>query len=66
MSRRRISMNTVREIVRLNDQCVLSQRVIARALDVSRPVVSEYIGRIHSAGLVYEKTKDMAIILFCR
>jgi transposase len=59
MPRRRISMNKVREIVRLNDQCGLSQRVIARALNVSRPVVSEYIDKVRSAGLVYEKIKDM-------
>ena len=52
-------MNKVREIVRLNDQCGLSQRVIARALNVSRPVVSEYIDKVHSAGLVYETIKDM-------
>jgi predicted transcriptional regulator len=53
MPMQRISMNKVREIIRLNEQCNLSQRTIARALKISRPVVKEYIDKIHSSGLDY-------------
>lgn len=53
MPMRRISMNKVREIIRLHEQCNLSQRSIARALYISRPVVREYIRKIHASGLNY-------------
>jgi transposase len=53
MPMQRISMNKVREIIRLNEQCNLSQRTIARALKISRPVVKEYIDKIHSSELDY-------------
>ena len=38
MVMRRICMNKVREIIRLNEQCNLGQRAISRALNISRPV----------------------------
>lgn len=47
-------MNKIREIIRLDQDCNLSQRAIARALGISRSVVSEYIRKIKSAGVDYK------------
>jgi transposase len=52
-------MNKVREIIRLFEQCNLSQRSIARALYISRPVVNEYIRKIHASGLDYQTAKEL-------
>ena len=52
-------MEKVREIIRLNEQNNLSQRMIARALQISRPVVAEYIRKIAAAGLTYADIRDM-------
>ena len=60
MTQRRLSMRKIREIMRLNDEHALSQRGISRALDISRPVVSDYISKIHSAGLSYQDIKDIS------
>jgi len=46
-------MNKVREILRLKQQCDLGQRAIARALNISRPVVRQYLERLESAGVDY-------------
>jgi len=65
MPMRRISMEKVREIIRLYQCCGLKQRAIARALGVSRPVVKAYIDNIQSAGLDYaeiEKMEDDALL----
>ena len=59
MPMQRISMNKIREIIRLNEQCNLSQRAIARALNISRPIIKEYINKINSSGLDYAKIKDI-------
>jgi len=53
-------MNKVREIIRLYEQCNLSQRSIARALSISRPVVSEYLSKIQSSGLDYSAIEKLA------
>ena len=45
MVMKRICMNKVREIIRLKEQCNLGQRAIARALNISRPVVKEYLNK---------------------
>ena len=60
MAQRRLSMRKIREIMRLNDEHALSQRGISRALDISRPVVSDYISKIHSANLNYQDIKDIS------
>jgi len=59
MPMRRISMNKVREIIRLFEQCNLSQRSIARALSISRPVVKDYIRKIRASGLDYAATQTL-------
>lgn len=55
----RISMEKVREIIRLDEQSGLSQRKIARALQITRPVVAEYLRKISAAGLTYADIRDM-------
>jgi len=52
-------MEKVREIIRLHEQCGLKQRPIARALNVCRPSVREYIDKITAAGLDYAAIQDM-------
>jgi transposase len=52
-------MNKVREIIRLNEQCNLGQRAIARALNISRPVVKAYINKIQSSGLDCSMIKNI-------
>ena len=56
---RRLSMEKIREIIRLKE-AGLSDRMIHRALFVSRPVVKEYVEKIRSAGLDYTAIRDMA------
>ncbi len=43
MANRRISMGKIRELLRLDEKCGLSNRQIARALNISRPAVKEYL-----------------------
>ena len=52
-------MKKVREIMRLYEQGGLSQRQIAQALGISRPVVSDYIIKIKTSGLVYKDIENM-------
>jgi len=56
---KRISMNKIRELIRLHDVANLSQRAISRALGTSRPVVSDYITKIEKAGLSYQAIQGM-------
>jgi transposase len=46
-------MEKVREILRLKEQCRLSERAISRALNVSRPVVKDYLAKLSKAGISY-------------
>lgn len=59
MSQRRISMKKIREIMRLYEHSGLSQRQIAQALGISRPVVSDYITKIKTSGLAYKDIENM-------
>lgn len=51
-------MRNVREIIRLHEQARLSQRQIARATKVSRPVVAQYLRWYSSSGLTYEQLDE--------
>jgi len=42
MARQRTSMKKIREVIRLKSTTLLSDRQIARALNISRPVVAKY------------------------
>ncbi|MFQ6605947.1 MAG: IS21 family transposase [Fidelibacterota bacterium] len=52
-------MDKIREIIRLKKEAQLSERVISRALNVSRPVVKQYVDDINRAGLDYAAIKAM-------
>lgn len=55
MSRKRIGMNKIRETIRQHEECGLSGRQIARALGISRPVVSQYVTDFKATGLEYRE-----------
>lgn len=52
-------MNRIREILRLGATQDMSQRMIARAVGVSRPAVSRYLSAFTCSGLKYEETVDL-------
>lgn len=58
MPKARIAMNKIREILRLHES-QLSNRMISRALKVSRPVVAEYISQAAAAGLTWEEVQQL-------
>jgi transposase len=59
MARKRISMKKIREIIRFKETTDMSDRKIARALNISRPVVAQYIRDFTASGLTYEEIKGM-------
>ncbi|MFA5546824.1 MAG: IS21 family transposase [Sphaerochaetaceae bacterium] len=59
MARKRISMKKIREIIRFSEIPGMSVRKIAGALNVSRPVVAQYIKDFKASGLSYAQIKDM-------
>ncbi len=59
MPKARIAMNKIREILRLHESS-LSNRMISRALKVSRPVVADYISQAASAGLTWEHVQQLS------
>ncbi|MFC1859754.1 helix-turn-helix domain-containing protein [Thermodesulfobacteriota bacterium] len=59
MARKRINVKKIREIIRFKRTSDMSDRKIARALNISRPVVSQYIKDFNTTGLTYEEIKDM-------
>jgi len=60
MARKKIGMKKIREMTRFQETTDMSERKIARALNISRPVVAQYINDFKTSGLTYEDTKDMA------
>ena len=59
MANRRTSMNKIREVIRLHHESGLSNRQISRAINISRPVVSQYLINFKLSGLTYEAIKSM-------
>jgi len=59
MAQRKATMKKIREILRLKEESGLSLRKISRAMKLSRPVVTDYIGRCLNRGLDYKRIKDM-------
>ena len=59
MRRKRISMEKLREILRLSEISKLSCREIAAALNISKTVVSQYIGEFKEAKLSYLDIQDI-------
>ncbi len=60
MARKRIGMKKIREIIRFREDGGMSDRKIARALNISRPVVAQYIRDFAATGLTYEDIKEMS------
>jgi len=60
MANRRISMRKIRELLRLHEECGLSNRQIARALNISRPVVRDYLVDFKLSGLTYKAISTMS------
>jgi len=60
MANRRISMGKIRELLRLHEKCELSNRQIARALNISRPVVGEYLVNFKLSGITYRSITAMS------
>ena len=60
MKKKRVSMDKIREILRLNEELNLSCRKISQALSVSKTVVSQYISDFKACGLAYSETKELS------
>jgi transposase len=60
MARKRIRMEKIRQIIRYSITTEMSERQIARALNVSRTVVSKYAGAFKTSGLSLEELEGMA------
>src|SRR6266851_3341074 len=60
MAKRRVSMNKIRETIRLHDEGGLSNREIARALAISRPSVSQYLTDYAGSHLSYSAIAAMS------
>ena len=58
MTQERLSVRKIREILRLKYEIGLSNRVIARACQVSNSTVGEYIARAKQAGLKWPLPED--------
>lgn len=59
MSNRRIAMISIREILRLSQESKLSVRQIAKVLNVSRSIVSQYLSDFKTSGLNYQEIINM-------
>lgn len=60
MARRRISLKRVREALRMHYECGLSLRQTAKALSVSRPVVTDYLDKCKAHNITYERAQEMS------
>ena len=56
---KRTKMRKIREILKLFEEYNLSIRKISKALNVSRPVVSQYLIDFKKTGLTYKDIQDM-------
>jgi transposase len=60
MARKRTNVKKIREIIRFKESTDMSERKIARALNISRPVVAQYIRDFAATGLTYQDIRGMA------
>ena len=60
MARQRIGMKKIRDVIRLKSTTSLSDRQIARALNISRPVVSKYWQGFVDSRVMLEQIQEMA------
>jgi len=54
MRRKRISMDKIREILRLSQELNLGCRKIAQALSISKTAVSQYVSEFKACGIDYQ------------
>ena len=59
MARKRTSMKKIREVIRLKSTTTLSDRQIARALNISRPVVARYWQGFAESDLFFDSIEDI-------
>ena len=59
MSGKRLSMRTIKEVLRLKWTCGLSDRQVARSCSIARSTVSEYLRRAEKAGLNWPLPEGM-------
>ena len=59
MKKKRISMDKIREIIRLNQELNLGCRKIAAALSISKTAVSQYISEFKACGLNYQDISSL-------
>lgn len=60
MARKRISVKKIRDIIRLKETTDMSERQIARAVNVARTVVARYLKEYYASGLSsYEQVETM-------
>lgn len=60
MARERIKMKKVREIIRLKEMGITSEREIARALKIGRPAVTKYWAAFQQSGVSLAQAKEMS------
>jgi len=60
MANRRVTMRKIRELFRLYEKCGLTNRQIAKALNISRPVVGQYLTNFKRCGNRYNDIKRMS------
>jgi len=60
MARKRIGMKKIRRVIELKSGTEMSDRQIARALNISRPLVGRYWEGFRESGLRVEEIKEMA------
>ena len=60
MGRKRLLMNSIREVMKLSEKKYLSIRQIHRALNIARTTVSKYVKAFQQSGLLYEDIKDLS------
>jgi len=59
MTRERIPMRTIKEVLRLKWSCGMSRRAIASSCDIARSTVDEYTKRARQAGLSWPLPPDL-------
>jgi len=53
-------MRKIREMLRLHEECGLTNRQIAKALNISRPVVGQYLINFKVSGLTHKEVSKMS------
>ena len=59
MAARRLSMRKIKEVLRLHFEKGLSDRQIAKSLDISRSTIREYLDRVERAGLSWPLPSEL-------